>query len=112
MFFYIRDTNLQDSNIVDKDYLTEVFYFTEAIKSTKIEYMGKDYYFEDLCWTALPESRSTFQTPLGYWQNNLTRLNEDQSINGTLSCLKSIVRLVNEHKGSFLGSKQRFGLFR
>lgn len=38
MFFYIKDKNLQDSNIVDKDYLTEVFYFTEAIKRTKIEY--------------------------------------------------------------------------
>ena len=59
MFFKLKEGENDDSNIVEKDYLEEVLYFTELVKRTKVEHGGKDYYFEDLCWTALPEARCT-----------------------------------------------------
>lgn len=58
---------------------------------TNVTYKGKNYTFEDLCWSALPEAKCTIQSPMGYWQNNITRLREDKDLNITLSCLKSIV---------------------
>ena len=78
-----------DRDLIQTQYLEEVFWFQEIAKRTKISRGGKDYTIADLCWSALPDANCTIQTPLGYWQNNLTRMLEDKDPKITTQCLAS-----------------------
>lgn len=79
-----------DKDLLQKHYLEEVFWFQEIAKRTRIQRGGKSYSIKDLCWSALPGLDCTIQTPLGFWQSNLTRLMEDKDPHNTTQCLASI----------------------
>merc|ERR1712151_592569 len=52
----------------------------------------REFNFEDLCWSTFSDNSCTYQSPGGYFQNNLTRLLEynDAQIADVLLCTKSI----------------------
>lgn len=79
-----------DKDLIKKEYLEEVLWFQEIAKRTRIQRGGKTYSIKDLCWSALPDTDCTIQTPLGFWQSNLTRLLNDPDPHNTTQCLKSI----------------------
>ena len=70
--------------------MQEIYWFQEIAKRTVVAYQGQNYTIDDLCWSALPNSNCTIQTPMGFWQSNYTRLMSDPDIHQTLQCLNSI----------------------
>lgn len=79
-----------DRDLIKTEYLEEVFWFQEIAKRTTVNYGGKTYGLKDLCWSALPDADCTIQTPLGYWQSNITRLLKDKDPKWTTQCFGSI----------------------
>lgn len=79
-----------DKDLIQKEYLEEVFWFQEIAKRTKVVHNSKNYSLQDLCWSALPGADCTIQSPLGFWQSNLTRLLQDKDPKWTTQCLASV----------------------
>jgi hypothetical protein len=77
-------------DMIQKEYLQEVYWFQEIAKRTVVNMNNKQYTINDLCWSALPDSNCTIQSPLGFWQNNYTRLMNDPDLHYTTQCLNSI----------------------
>jgi Niemann-Pick C1 protein len=101
----------QTFNIIQKKYLQEVLYFQLMVNATRIkvdvptlkekgfevteeifEAEGREFGMMDLCWSAFPNRKCTYQSPGGYFQNNLETLNKytDADIPGILLCTQSI----------------------
>lgn len=85
-----RPRDGSEDDMIRKDYLQEVFWFQEIAKRTVVNRPQKNWTIHDLCWSALPDSNCTIQTPLGFWQNNYTRLLQDKDLHYTTQCLNSI----------------------
>lgn len=85
-----RPRDGSDVDMIQKEYLQELFWFQEIAKRTVINWNGKNWMVHDLCWSALPNSKCTIQSPLGFWQNNYTRLMNDKDPHYTTQCLNSI----------------------
>lgn len=85
-----RPRDAGNADMIATQNLQEIYWFQEIAKRTTVNYQGANYTINDLCWSALPNSNCTIQTPMGYWQSNYTRLMSDPDIHQTLQCLNSI----------------------
>ena len=79
-----------DGDMIQKQYMQELFWFQEIAKRTVVNMNGQNYTINDLCWSALPDSNCTIETPMGFWQNNYTRMLNDPDLHYTTQCLNSI----------------------
>ena len=77
-------------NVIDKEYLREIYYFQKVLLQLKTTVNEKEYGIKDLCWKAFADGECVVQSPTNYWQNVLERLESDPDIDSTVSCFKSM----------------------
>lgn len=91
LVFKLRDEgDGEKKNIIQKDYLKEISYFQTVVTQSKVTVEDNQYGLKDLCWKAFKHGDCVVQSPMNYWQNNLTRLENDKNIDETVSCFKSV----------------------
>jgi Niemann-Pick C1 protein len=92
LIFKIRDENVDESKIdlIDPKYLKEISYFQTVILKSKVTVKSKEYSLNDICYRAFQDGACIVQSPMNYWQNNISRLEADKDIKATVSCFKSV----------------------
>lgn len=93
LFLKPRDTKiLEDNNfnIIQKEYIEEIYYLEKLLKEKTIEYKNNQYGFKNLCWTAFIKGNCVTQSPMNYWQGNLKRMLTDEDLDKTINCEKTV----------------------
>jgi len=93
IIFKPRDESLipdEKFTIIQKQYLEEVYYLQTVIEKSIITNQNKNFSVKDLCWTAFQNGDCVMQSPMNYWQGNIDRLHNDDDLQATLNCFKTV----------------------
>lgn len=77
-------------DIFNKETIEKLYYLQNNISKSQIEFNNKNYTVDDLCYKPVSGKGCMITSPMSFWKNNLTALQNTKNVKETAKCLQSM----------------------